>query len=186
MSLQGTVKRFNPTKGFGFITGADGTDIFLHQKSCTDGGIPKEGDVVMYDMTESPIKPGQMQAGNVTGGTGKGGGGGAHHGSCKSFNAEKGFGFIVGADGSDIFFHVKGMADGTTPQAGDALAYDLEPSRLKPDQLQAQNITGGTGWDAAKGGGKGGGKDAWGAKGGGDAWGGKGGAGPYGGGKGKW
>merc|ERR1719424_296987 len=149
-------------------------------------------------MTESAVKPGQMQASNVTGGTGTAAkrGGGAYQGSCKSFNQEKGFGFVVGADGTDIFYHVKAVSDGTTPQAGDMLSYDLEPSPMKPDQMQATNVTGGTGW--GKGGGKGGkGGDAWGGKGG-DSWGGKGGgkggwgggddswgAAPYGSGKGK-
>merc|ERR1719272_441118 len=150
-------------------------------------------------MSESPVKPGQMQASNITGGTGQPPkkGGGAYQGACKSFNELKGFGFIVGPDGSDIFYHAQGIVDGSTPQAGDTLNYDLEPSKLKPDQVQAENITGGTGFgkgggkgydDWGKGGGKGyddwgkgGGKDAWGGKGGGkwgggdDDWGGKGG-----------
>merc|ERR1719162_1292862 len=132
----------------------------------------------MFDQAESEVKPGQMQASNVTGGSGTpaDGNGGSNQGSCKSFNTEKGFGFIIGPDGSDIFFHVRTMVDKSTPQAGDVLKYDLEPSTLKPDQLQAHNIAGGTGWDAGKGGGKGGGAakggwggDAWG--GGGDSWG---------------
>merc|ERR1719424_475782 len=124
-------------------------------------------------MEESPVKPGQMQASNITGGTGTPSkkGGGVFQGSCKGFNVEKGIGFIIGADGSDIFFHHTGVVDSSTPQAGDILTYDLEPSKMKPDQVQAENITGGTGW--GKGGGKGGckGKDAWGGKGD-DAWGG--------------
>jgi len=204
MTQVGTVKLFNPDKGFGFITAADGSDVFLHIKGCADEGVPQKGDVVAYDVGESKLKPGQMQASNITGGTGTKGGGkggppGANSGQCKSFNAEKGFGFIIGEDGKDLFFHVKGMSDGSTPQAGDALTFDLEPSRMKPGEVQAQNIRGGTGWDAGKGGkgGKGGfgaakggwggdawGGDAWGGKGkgdgwGGDSWGGKG--GPYGG-----
>merc|ERR1719424_1008806 len=130
-------------------------------------------------MSESPVKPGQMQASNITGGTGQPPkkGGGAYQGACKSFNELKGFGFIIGPDGSDIFYHAQGIVDGSTPQAGDTLNYDLEPSKLKPDQVQAENITGGTGFgkgggkgfdDWGKGGGKG--YDDWG-KGGGKDWG---------------
>jgi len=192
MTSQGTVKLFNPNKGFGFITAADGTDVFLHIKACVDEGIPKQGDQVAFDMGESPVKPGMMQASNVTGGTGvkgegKGGKGsagtGAYQGTCKSFTGEKGFGFIIGSDGSDIFFHAKGLQDGSTPQAGDVLQFDLEDSRLKPGQMQAQNITGGTGlgkgedkgkgkgYGKAEGGDKGWGKgdDSWGPYGGKDA-----------------
>jgi len=209
MSFEGKCKLFNPMKGFGFITSAEGVDIFLHIGAVVDGGVPQSGDVMKFDLEESKLKPGQMQASNVSGGTGspatKGGGkggpappAGAHQGSCKSFNGEKGFGFIIGGDGADIFFHVRGMTDGTTPQAGDALSFDLEESKIKPGQMQASNIQGGTGWAAPKGGGKDGGKgygaakggdswggDSWGAPAaswGGDSWGG-GKAGPYGGGK---
>eukprot|EP00401_Gymnodinium_catenatum_P059362 CAMPEP_0117559240 /NCGR_PEP_ID=MMETSP0784-20121206/53256_1 /TAXON_ID=39447 /ORGANISM="" /LENGTH=33 /DNA_ID= /DNA_START= /DNA_END= /DNA_ORIENTATION= len=31
----------------------------------------------------------------------------ANTGSVKSFFEDKGFGFVVGADGSDIFMHIK-------------------------------------------------------------------------------
>merc|ERR1740139_1318214 len=101
MSLRDTVKLFQPDKGFGFITDAEGNDIFLHAKACVDEGIPQKGDMVLYDLTESTMKPGQMQAANVSGGTGTKGGGkgsgvpGAIQGSVKSFNSEKGFGFIT-------------------------------------------------------------------------------------------
>eukprot|EP00972_Heterocapsa_arctica_P084663 12469364-Heterocapsa_arctica.AAC.1 len=76
-------------------------------------------------------------------------------GTVKSFNAEKGFGFIVAADGTDIFIHRSGCVDGSTPQAGDFMTFDVQPSKVKPDQMQATNATGGTGWDS---GGKGKGK----------------------------
>jgi cold shock CspA family protein len=202
MATTGTVKSFNVTKGFGFITMADGSDIFVHAKSCTDGGVPKVGDILSFTMEPSE-KSGKMQATNVTGGTGIPGPGGkgiqgtgSMQGTCKSFNAEKGFGFITGADGSDVFVHRSGMVDGSTPQAGDTITFDVEPSKQKPDQMQAVNATGGTGYDTGKGGKGGGwGMDSWGGGGWGGGgygaskggWGGGGGGkgGPYGGGKGK-
>lgn len=184
MAYTGSVKNFNPMKGFGFVIASDGLEIFLHIKACTDGGVPVAGDAIAFDLEESKLKPGQMQASNVTGGSGKpaekggkgGGKGGSLQGTCKSFNPEKGYGFISPADGSEnIFFNVKQICDGSSPQGGDWLSYDTEPSPIKPGQLQASNVAGGTGWgkDGGKGGMKGGwgGKDAWG--GGKDAWGGK-------------
>ena len=48
----GTVKFFNNSKGFGFITPDDGSkDVFVHQSALT--GEITEGDKVSYDVTES-------------------------------------------------------------------------------------------------------------------------------------
>jgi CspA family cold shock protein len=49
----GTVKFFNPAKGFGFITPDDGSkDVFVHQNGLNED--IKEGDKVSYDVEESP------------------------------------------------------------------------------------------------------------------------------------
>jgi len=173
-SHTGVVKVFNKIHGFGFITDPDGTDYFVHMVSCkvtSEGGVPVAGDTVSFDLepAKSASKAGQMQCCNVTGGSGlplkKGGG--ANQGQCKSFDAEKGWGFIVGENDEDIFFHAKGITDHSTPTKGDWLSFDLEESKSKPGQMVAENITGGTGWGKGKGskGAKGGGKD-WGKGGG--------------------
>ena len=48
----GTVKFFNNSKGFGFITPDDGAkDVFVHQTALTDDIA--EGDKVSYDVEES-------------------------------------------------------------------------------------------------------------------------------------
>ena len=48
----GTVKFFNNSKGFGFITPEDGgKDVFVHQSALTDEIA--EGDKVSYDVEES-------------------------------------------------------------------------------------------------------------------------------------
>merc|ERR1719223_1857352 len=68
--MTGTVKSFNGEKGFGFITGQDGTDIFCHIIAVVDGSCPQTGDNVTFDVEESRSKPGQMTACNVRGGSG--------------------------------------------------------------------------------------------------------------------
>jgi len=50
---EGTVKFFNSTKGFGFITPADGSkDVFVHTSGLKDD--IREGDKVTYDVENTP------------------------------------------------------------------------------------------------------------------------------------
>jgi len=48
---KGKIKWFNDTKGFGFILGDDGKDLFVHIKSIKGGQAPSENTVVMYRET---------------------------------------------------------------------------------------------------------------------------------------
>jgi CspA family cold shock protein len=56
---QGTVKWFNDTKGFGFITGEDGSDVFVHYSSIQGDGFKSlaEGQAVSYDVEDGPKGP---------------------------------------------------------------------------------------------------------------------------------
>lgn len=48
----GTVKWFNSEKGYGFITGDNGRDVFVHQTSIQTEGFRtlEEGQSVSYDV----------------------------------------------------------------------------------------------------------------------------------------
>jgi CspA family cold shock protein len=62
----GTVKWFNESKGFGFITPADGSkDVFVHFSAIQGGGFKTllEGQQVSFDVESGPKGP---QASNVT------------------------------------------------------------------------------------------------------------------------
>jgi CspA family cold shock protein len=63
--MNGTVKWFNAEKGFGFITGEDGTDVFAHFSQIKTDGYKKleEGQKVSYDVVKGPKGP---QAENIT------------------------------------------------------------------------------------------------------------------------
>lgn len=53
---QGTVKFFNETKGFGFITPSNGgADVFVHVSGLIDE--IRENDIVSYDMEEGRRGP---------------------------------------------------------------------------------------------------------------------------------
>jgi CspA family cold shock protein len=60
----GTVKWFSPEKGFGFITQADGPDVFVHYSGITVDGYRnlEEGQAVEFDIAEGQKGP---QAQNV-------------------------------------------------------------------------------------------------------------------------
>ncbi len=53
--LEGVVKWFDPRKGFGFIVGPEGQDIFVHFSVIQGGGfrVLKDGSSVVYDAAKS-------------------------------------------------------------------------------------------------------------------------------------
>jgi CspA family cold shock protein len=55
----GTVKWFNDTKGFGFIAGQDGSDVFVHLSSIQSNGFRSldEGDSVSFDIEDGAKGP---------------------------------------------------------------------------------------------------------------------------------
>ncbi len=56
---KGTVKWFNDSKGFGFITKEDGGDFFVHFSDIQDSGFKtlSEGQGVTFDVVDSPKGP---------------------------------------------------------------------------------------------------------------------------------
>ena len=55
--MKGTVKFFNHKKGFGFITGEDGKDYFVHQTSLGEGVSLDEEDSVEFSSEEGDKGP---------------------------------------------------------------------------------------------------------------------------------
>ena len=54
MSIKGNVKWFDPKKGFGFIVGPEGQDVFVHYSQIKGEGFRtlKDGEEVDYDLIE--------------------------------------------------------------------------------------------------------------------------------------
>jgi CspA family cold shock protein len=62
--VKGTVKWFNDKKGYGFLTGEDGNDVFVHFKAILSDGFKtlNEGQAVEFEVENSPKG---LQAKNV-------------------------------------------------------------------------------------------------------------------------
>ncbi len=66
--MKGNVKFFNEMKGFGFISGEDGKDYFVHQTAIGEGMRLNEGDAVTFDVEQGDRGP---KAANVKMDTGE-------------------------------------------------------------------------------------------------------------------
>jgi len=61
--MKGTIKWYNSMKGFGFIQGEDGKDVFVHSTALPVGTAISENDPVEYEIEEAERGP---RAINVT------------------------------------------------------------------------------------------------------------------------
>jgi CspA family cold shock protein len=63
--VNGTVKWFNDSKGFGFLEQENGEDVFCHFSAISGNGFKSlvEGDRVTFEVTKGPKG---LQAANVT------------------------------------------------------------------------------------------------------------------------
>lgn len=148
---QGTVKFFNPSKGFGFIARADGgDDVFVHISAVEQAGlqglasgqplaftlVERNGKVSAIDlkiegepMPVEEFAPRQREdrPGGARGRrqlTGE-----RTSGTVKFFNTTKGFGFIARDDGqADAFVHISAVqrAGMAGLEEGDRVAFDIE------------------------------------------------------------
>ncbi len=148
---KGTVKFFNPQKGFGFIVRDDGgEDVFVHISAVEQAGLTDLADGQPLEFTLVD-RGGRISATNLkidgeplevvrTQREGAAGGSGPQRqltgekaqGTVKFFNAMKGFGFISRDDGQpDAFVHISAVERAGLPtiNEGDRFEFDIEVDR---------------------------------------------------------
>jgi|TARA_Y100000310_G_C20699139_1_gene828041 cold shock protein len=55
--MEGRVKFFNDTKGFGFVVADDGNEYFIHISGVAEGVTLRENDHVSFDVVEGDRGP---------------------------------------------------------------------------------------------------------------------------------
>lgn len=55
--MKGKVKMFNDARGFGFITGEDGKDVYVHSSAIQGGTAFAVGDTVEYEVEQADRGP---------------------------------------------------------------------------------------------------------------------------------
>jgi len=55
--MKGKVKMFNAARSFGFITGDDGKDVYVHTSAIEGGAALAPGDAVEYEVESSERGP---------------------------------------------------------------------------------------------------------------------------------
>jgi cold shock CspA family protein len=166
-SYVGTVKSFNPYKGWGFIECADthqlyGSDVFL-LKTDMNGFAANKGDQVSFSVTQGSNNKG-MKAVNVKVLTVGSDGLQSFFGEVKSYNPSKGFGFITSPASESIFgkdvFVMKSDFDSQFFSQGTQVQFKAKMGERGPlaidvkvlDQSSGASANGGgKGWDNGKG-----------------------------------
>lgn len=128
VGVLGTVKWYEPAKGYGFAVPDGGaSELFVHSSAIVTGGVVTAGQRVAFVVGEGPRGPQAehvVPLGAVAGSAPSDDGA---DGTVSWYDEGKGFGFIApDGGGPDVFVQVRSLAEGLTwLTEGDRVTYDV-------------------------------------------------------------
>ena len=143
LGVLGTVKWYEPAKGYGFASpDGGGPEVFVHSSAIVTGGVVTAGQRVAFLVGEGErgaqaehVVPLGGAAGAPTVDDGA-------DGTVSWYDEGKGFGFISADDGGpDVFVHVRALAEGLTWLAeGDRVVYEVVQGDKGPQARDLQLV----------------------------------------------
>ena len=140
LGVLGTVKWYEPAKGYGFASpDGGGPEIFVHSSAIVTGGVVTAGQRVAFLVGDGERGPQAEHVVPLGEGTGAPAHGDGADGTVAWYDAGKGFGFVTpDGGGEDVFVNGRALADGVTGLGdGDRVSYDVVQGDRGP---QARNL----------------------------------------------
>lgn len=152
----GTVKHFEESKGYGFITGQGikemfGKDVFMAKQSL-QGSLVSPGDQVRFTYELGLKGPMAVKVEVLPNSSFAEGGvaGAVYSGEVKSFNPETGWGFVTSPEtmtlfGKDLFLHKRVLPEGVEEvMPGDPVSFSVKLNGARPEVASVSMISGAT------------------------------------------
>jgi CspA family cold shock protein len=127
VGVLGTVKWYEPAKGYGFATpDGGGAEVFVHSSSIVTGGVVTAGQRVAFMIGEGERGPQAEHVVPLGADAPKQDRNDGADGTVTWYDEGKGFGFITpDAGGEDVFVHVRALVEGLTWLAeGDRVIFE--------------------------------------------------------------
>ncbi len=143
LGVLGTVKWYEPAKGYGFASpDGGGSEVFLHSSAIVTGGVVTAGQRVAFLVGEGERGPQAEHLVPLGTGAGQPPADDGADGTVSWYDEGKGFGFITpDGGGPDVFIQVRALAEGLTwLTEGDRVAYDVVEGDKGPQARDLQLV----------------------------------------------
>jgi CspA family cold shock protein len=143
LGVLGTVKWYEPAKGYGFASpDGGGAEVFVHSSAIVTGGVVTAGQRVAFLVGEGERGPQAEHLVPLGGAAAEPLADDGADGTVSWYDEGKGFGFITPDDGGqDVFVHVRALAEGLTwLTEGDRVAYDVTQGDRGPQARDLQLV----------------------------------------------